>query len=60
MKKIILLLTIITTPALAQEMKCETVSCGFNEPCIERCEDDFAVCYTRANGGIDCIKKDSK
>lgn len=58
-KKLIILLLFITTPAFAgkvDKMKCETV----NKTVIKRCEDEFAVCYVYSSlyqGGIHCIKK---
>lgn len=63
MKKLILLLY-ITTPALAQEMKCEKLTGSWHEtPTIYKCEDDFVICYINNEvykGGIYCIKKEQK
>lgn len=59
-RKLIILLLFITTPAFAgkpDKMKCETVNRGET---IDRCEDEFAVCYVYIGvykGGIQCIKK---
>lgn len=60
MRKIVLLLLLITTPVFSAEpdkMKCEVVN---KNTTIKRCEDEFVICYIFIEpykGGIHCIKK---
>lgn len=60
MKKIVLLLLLITTPVFSAEpdkMKCEVVNKNMT---VTRCEDEFVICYIYTGaykGGIHCMKK---